>query len=1209
MACKYTYKNKEYSKYELGKVLQAEESKKIADRLIPLLHASGIKQVSIENYESITGKKVDKDVTALADSARQLIAVNESKASENTLPEEISHLVIPNYEGTREYDRAMELVESTPEYKENEQVYMQKYKGDKRLVKLEVLGKLLSNHIVKAIKREGDNRLLTALGRMWKKFKNLFVGQTDLKNFLDTVSGDILQAEKINVRKDIPVMYQVDDKYEKMIQRMINSLKLRLKSFERKGKENVELSKTIAQLAEVKNLQGISIFLKHMASSSEKALSQVRDIKEGNKKVTANFLQELGDYIAYYEPYVHELRQAFLFDAKNLPYKKKDIKAFKKTVNQVTVAFEEIKDFRSVKREQELKGFLDKFVAKEFGLDINSDTFYEDAKAKIGYDYRTELSETHRNSNFLEFWFGSAKNASDEIIRMVHAIIKRVKKTVFDETLDFGKQIYSKAKELGLDHKDMSWAFEKFNGKYTGRFINETRDHEFNLARALAGKSFLEQVGASSYAEINKWRELEINEEELKTYGKLWKAWFKANAMDHPRAREIYDKMLYELDEGIIDLPTFIAWENANVGVSHTGQKYFKGALKVPNSKWANKEYKNLSPNQLTFLKYIKKHKEEIDQYLPNINENSLAPQISESLVDILHRKNSSIFNQIGQNIKDSFITKEDDKQYFGQQFVKRPDGSLQKYVPVYYTKLLGGSNISAEERLEETNKISTDLISTMVAYKQMQSNFTNMSKVAPEMDLLQEQVGVRRMLDKSGQEIPESNNYTFKVIEKFLEMNMYGKNKELLEANVLGRKVNLTKIIDKFAGYVRNNNLAWNFFTTFSNAVQGTIASKVEDLIGLHSNQKSKMFAQVEFLKHLPKVAQETADIIKKNKLSVLMEHFQMGDSLYSAFDNLDKSKLTKKAIDSGLYWSYEMTDFFIKGKLLIAILHNHRQLPDGSYVTKREYKGDNWDNLPNLWEQIEVKDGKIEFADKHQLRRIGFKVEEVANGLDGKLTPEDYAAAHQGAITQLVTVHRSWLFSGIQRRFKKEGFNWQTGIKEQGYYRSAWNYIISNFLNENKLDKFKQWSLRWEELNDVEKAAVRKVAWEHAFTLAVIIIAKMINDIADDDEDYDLAAYLSNRVILETGAFSIMPPLMISEMTNTLRDPLVPMRQVEMMFDWGDMIFGNKEIESGQWKGYTKREKAFLRLLPIVKPNIIWNDPGKVNQILKSRPLKMIN
>ena len=153
MSCHYKYKGKIYSESEILEKLGKDNSKEINERLFPILHSMGITVTSLEQYEQITGKNLDNDIIALADSLNMLIAVNDKKADETTLPEELMHLAIAQ-QGLP--DGIKSLVAQTSEFKQWSQTYLEKYNNNIDLVLSEIAGKIGAEVLIKKISRDRD---------------------------------------------------------------------------------------------------------------------------------------------------------------------------------------------------------------------------------------------------------------------------------------------------------------------------------------------------------------------------------------------------------------------------------------------------------------------------------------------------------------------------------------------------------------------------------------------------------------------------------------------------------------------------------------------------------------------------------------------------------------------------------------------------------------------------------------------------------------------------------------------------------------------------------------------------------------------------------------------------------------------------------------------------------------------------------------------
>ena len=112
-----------------------------------------------------------------------------------------------------------------------------------------------------------------------------------------------------------------------------------------------------------------------------------------------------------------------------------------------------------------------------------------------------------------------------------------------------------------------------------------------------------------------------------------------------------------------------------------------------------------------------------------------------------------------------------------------------------------------------------------------------------------------------------------------------------------------------------------------------------------------------------------------------------------------------------------------------------------------------------------------------------------------------------------------------------------------------------------------------------------MRRVAIDTAWLTAIMAISYLLMNLADDDEYEDnyaiqLANYLALRTLNETSSSQFG---LGKEMYETLSSPIVGLSTIAAMMRLPyDMVTGSEEIQSGFYKGDTKRFRAFTKVTP---------------------------
>lgn len=1183
-------------------------------KLKSLLERTGFNLVTLTEYEDAVGKKFN--VNALVDMTARLVAMADG-ASTSALTEELSHIAVAQSRGTKEYNRAMELLNQTDEFTEYYDQYMQEYNND-TYVREEILGKILMSDLEMKL----GNSIGMWLRRLWNKFLSIF-RNNDLRSYVSRITDEFIANPEREIKGD-GVFYQLAEE-EKTLQQQVNKLNRRYKDLAKRQKSNPTLLAQIRALEEelegTNNGLGIYKFLKLLNADTKNAIDFIKDYftiteKEGRaflgsrkskEAPSNNKTMQLAKYIGYYLPFLKELNMILDEDSVISIERKKILD---KMIRIHTENFEVInRAYNQFLRENNNEST----EAKE--LDIAGQRIMTP----------NELREAPRDSNFLETWFGLARNNSDTLVRLAHRTISDIKNKIRRTVLNWSDDFL--ANSIDYIGKDMSWVAErvtvtdeKGNTKVqkSGNFIDEVHQGQWELAREQFHTSLHDRYGFSQdfaerlkqkktiqgYAGVDAFQKSEI--QKLKEYNKEIAQWYTANSIPNPKKDQIIAER-----KAALSPEQFEFWKMRNMETNLDGSvKYHKGELvspsrgktktlefggqvkKVKTTDWTNKDYFKLSDKDRKFLQYLKNQKKVIDKSIPFADSNRL-PQMYESTLDIMRLNEPEVFKRLGKNIKSSIVREEDDTQFVDT--VQLNDGTILDDVPIRFTSLLS-----------EPDRVTTDILSSLIAYKQMQENYVQMSAQLPMFENWLQ--GAKRRVVKSGNKVIRGeDSWSFDALKKFLEVHVSGKEKEDLSVNILGTQVSITKAVEKLSQWVRMKNLGFNFITMTSNLLSSKVFATVESLVGNYTNSKSSAFANKEFFFILPTVISSFNGVRSTDRISSLMTYFGLGKDIREMFDDLDKHVLMRNQPDKTLMYGYEKGDYFTKSVVMIAILDNYR-VHDNKWYTKREADkaGLTFDTMTSAYNMLKTdKDGKVNHTiPESVIDNLTARMRTIASRVDGSLSLEDKGAIYQHAVFNMVGLHRGWLFEGLSRRLKSKGYDFTLNQITEGEYRTVMNLIGRFFMSKQKMQVLKNLLAKYNELEDYQKENLKRVMLELSMIAAFTIIALVLNSGDDDDEDYfrDLLAYQSNRLLLEVSSF--YNP---NEFVSAIKDPIVPARDLELVTNFTDM-FNTKEIESGKWEGMTKQQKYFLQLVPGIKGFSVMRDPDGQNNFLKHKPLKVV-
>ena len=1256
-------------------ISQGTVNEEIKEKLYQYANQLGITIESLDDYFKRTGQNPIEDINGLADIFNKTIAIKEG-ADPQIIAEEVSHIIVASTRGTNLYNKAIRRLKERidkGEFKELYDEYLKEYKNPEKVYE-ELLGKLLAEYKINKTVEPKTTLFRKTLNELWNWFINLFDKNSALNKYLEEIN-QVQELKENPFIQEAEIFYNIDvnedvDLEIEHLEKIIKSQKNRLRELRNRNLKSKTdaLKKRIEELEDKlelnENSQGLYKFVKYMQQDGKEALQYISKVKSGKEKINSTKIKHLSDFIAYYEPLIEEM---LLAQKENLYTNVPKSKKFIKELEKAEKYFDAIKRFNKVQTENQTLEILRDVLSEKLGIDRTDPELDNKIVETTGWDFTKEVKVVNKDSSFMEYLFGSKKDSSDNLLRVIYSWIADVKQKVHEDSLNWGRDFIEKVRQLGFLNKNVEFAYEKIKDKKgklkkTGRYIGKYYNHILNEQN----KAFHDQMHSmfnfptlsnqrkifkrklNNYLDgnikltedIEAWyRETIENSppdkkkirKKLKLYNEQIALYYTKNYIPIDNARKIYSDIIEKHEKGLITNSEFVAWQKKNIVNPNVSPEFikFKGDLVVPSDgryvtfkgekvkteNWKNQAWGSLTSQQKEYVKLIKESKAKINDMLPDNISPDMGVQINQSMLDVLAWRKGGLFKHLKEKIGDLIVERADDQELFGVEGFTRPDGSKQKFLPVLYTKLL-----------ENPDSITSDITSAIIAYYEMAVNYKEMATNVNKLEVVLTQTKNRKFKsNKKGILSGEVTN-TYNTLDKFLDMNLYGIKKEGGNIEIFGKKIKAGKFLTKFTNYVRANNLALALFTGFSNAVQVASQYNIENITRQYSNPKSAKWALKEFSKRLLKYGNPKTQlsIQKKDKLYNIMQALGIVDPNRMLFKNIDKNGLTRKLDNSLLYGIFQAPEFVVKGNLALSIMHDTR-LHKGKFYTSNQFKqlqtSEDFYSLPSIWSLMKMdSNGKIQYNfDQKEFTKLANKIKTVANHMDGKMTELDYAYAHQNVLLSMVTVHRNWIFSGLQKRFKGKNYNYETGVMDEGYYITFGKFMMNTLFHKERLLKVRQMLAKWNELDDYEKQNLKRFISEMVTAWIAMTIAIILNNIAEDEDDYhsDLAAYLANRVLLETAAFGIVPmishdgrvvaPFIIYEGISAIKDPLVPMRTVEYMFDYQDML-DTEEVKRGQWKGFTKQQRALLRLVPGIKGLSTVRDPNAANRFLKNRPLKNV-
>lgn len=617
----------------------------------------------------------------------------------------------------------------------------------------------------------------------------------------------------------------------------------------------------------------------------------------------------------------------------------------------------------------------------------------------------------------------------------------------------------------------------------------------------------------------------------------------------------------------------------------YDNSKAYNEVMNKPEVKELYNEITNIMNEAMSFI-----------SFLANSNENMM-PQIEARFMQVLNRKDG-ILNKLKYAVEDFAITKEDDLD-FVKEFSTIPNGDPIKVIPTRFIT-----------PLEDTNSISTDAVSAVVQFYNMAANYKNMSAKQDEVELmlnLLRQLSIRTSKELKG---PGSTN-VYKQSQLLVDRLMYGRNKTPIEGNVLGYDINFGKALDIVRGFVTKVNLSGNLWSIGTSFFTDTTYTTLEAKMGRYFDLEDLNFAKSEFARELPNMMQNIGNPNPKGRLPYLLMLNQVVKDNRELFDRLDQSQVLRSINQNFWFAGYIQSDYTVKSHTLLSIYHNYRLVDNEGFMSKQQYIDKFYPNdrkkgavefkqlTTTLYDAyIELPNGDVVVDDKYKslitdrlLNDVRNRIEIISRRIDGTIREVDKAAVHANAMASYLVLHRNFMISALHDRFKPKQYNLDLQTIEEGYYRSTGRFLKNIIANRHFA--IKQLLADYNNMQEYEQYAVRRVLNELVLIAASTVVALTIASIVDGDDDYDTWLTQSITYLAMRSAFEFRTMYNPFEFMALIKSPTAA-------FNWFDNISSfinliNPASYIGDRTPFTLIDRGVYKGMPVILKNIIKVTPFK--------------
>lgn len=243
----------------------------------------------------------------------------------------------------------------------------------------------------------------------------------------------------------------------------------------------------------------------------------------------------------------------------------------------------------------------------------------------------------------------------------------------------------------------------------------------------------------------------------------------------------------------------------------------------------------------------------------------------------------------------------------------------------------------------------------------------------------------------------------------------------------------------------------------------------------------------------------------------------------------------------------------------------------------------------------------------------------------LDTQISQAQRTEAQRHFGLSFLMQHMGWLVIGTSTKFKTAQRNINSGEIEEGAYRTLSTYV-GDAITALKTDGVKAFAEEWNkpgrllaeemgyvkserrpgetkedwesrdikenqslynELVNLRRKNLRRAALDTTAALGVMTISALLMNLALDDEDEEnYALQFGNYIALRTLHETLSNQTGIGQQWwNVLNSPIVGLNNFKAMARLPIDMFNGEELQSGFYKGYTRRDVAINRTIPFIK------------------------
>lgn len=1167
-----------------------EYNAKLNEKIRTILSKFGVSAGALTELQrrmGISGIMDSNDATRTADGLIQLIRLADGIEGEKALPEEFAHFVVEALQEQPLTKRLMNLIIDNNIAKEvlgeEYQKYDDLYASDKILLAKEAIGKLLAKNLLEnqSVRPKGLSILMPrwiSNAINWLKGKlgmanELIMAKDEVNKELAGIATGILDGSLYNQMNmttllNSPVtLYQVQtklDREKKLLNTIIKAEIRKKDAFEEKKTNGAAFqNKQISIINKLEQQYQDAEYVDGIYTFLEHSLDEMTAIN--NRLIS---LRNDPDYLNNINKSASVIRDASNYAGTYASI----IKQLRTEMRESELSGDNTMMLRLNARLSDVENLINNFssdfitlgkplLAKYLGEFMPSDRVEITQGKDKGKVMTIEdiIEKSDSDLGFFDRWIFAMADSKDPILKLLDLAVKKSHSNARMRSLDMEKEM--KAALFTLEKsgiKNTEWMLSRDSkGNTDGRFISE------------------------------------IN------YQKYY------NAFKTEKARLI---KLYTTEQGLNTELFKQAMDKWNLN----NREMVDGVKRPKLSIYRDEVFANLTPAQKKYYDTVMTLKKEMDNFLPTkyTKDKLLAPQIRKDLVE--RAKDAKSLKEVGstlsESIKDQFVRREDDSEY-GHAHIDLK-GEKINFLPVYYTK-----------KLDNTNDISADITSTMIAYAAMAIDYDEMNKVIDLLELSKQIVSQREVTQtKNGKPIIDKLKSMGRTIEE--KLTKEGENSRIMEklnsffdSQVYGRSKKDEgtpgKSLDNLNKYTSVANLGLNLMQGISNVNNGVVMINIEAVAKEFFKASSLAKSDKNYALGLGDVLLDIGKRTHTSKIALFNEHLNTIQGEDGKLKDLEMSKSLFARMMGGnaLFFLSHCGEHWIQTRTGLAMAEEFKmKSPTGEIVGLYDAMEviPMMENGVKVGAKLEVKKGYTKEDGTKYTEQDRFKLENkiltVNRKLNGSYNKADMGAIQQYSVGRAAFLFRKWMVDSFNRRFQASQYDFGLQSEYEGYYNTTGHFIAQLYhdIRGGQMHLL----TRWNELTNHQRANMLRSFTEVGTLLAITMALSLVKWSDDPDRPWleQLTEYQLRRLKTEIGAVTPNTALLGSAMT-LLKSPTAGVDAANRILNILKITTWFDELQSGNYKGHIKLYKYTMDAIPVYRSINRAIYPKEGNQFLKTQ------